>query len=137
MDSQNIPHSVDDQWIIIQNCQFLSNDQLSQLETLIEQVNFAHNLFSSFALTTRFSFNNVQIAESEFRKESFRMFIIIYPSSGEAKHSLLGKTNVVTVSDNFTLKNFLLYCYEPISPMFLLHEQLESVSIYYRCNVGY
>lgn len=29
----------DDQWLIIQNCQLLTNDQLVQLESLIDQVN--------------------------------------------------------------------------------------------------
>lgn len=61
------------------------------------------------------------------------MFIIIYPSSGVAKHSLLGKTNVISVDDDFTLKGFLLYCYSTIAPMFL-HDKLESVSFKYFKN---
>jgi hypothetical protein len=55
------------------------------------------------------------------------MFIIIYPSSGEAKHSLLGKTNVISIDDDFSLKGFLLYCYSTIAPMFL-HDKLESAN---------
>jgi hypothetical protein len=54
------------------------------------------------------------------------MFVIIYPEKGEAKHSLLGKSNVVFIDDDFTLKGFLLYCYSTITPMFL-HDKLESV----------
>jgi hypothetical protein len=37
----------DDQWLIIQNCQLLNNDQLSQLESLIDQVS---SFFSSLYL---------------------------------------------------------------------------------------
>ncbi|KAI6215163.1 Dynein heavy chain at 62B [Aphelenchoides besseyi] len=93
----------DDQWFIIQNCQLLNNDQLAQLESLIDQ-----------------------IANCESRKENFRMFVIIYPESGEARHSLLGRCQVVTVDDNYSLKGFLIYCYSTISPM-TLHEKLETV----------
>ncbi|KAI6240858.1 Dynein heavy chain at 62B [Aphelenchoides fujianensis] len=88
----------DDQWFIIQNCQLLTSDQLAQLGG---------------------------IANSDLRKENFRMFIIIYPESGEARHSLLGRCNVVTVDDDYTLKGFLIYCYSTISPMFL-HEKLDT-----------
>ncbi|KAI1701475.1 dynein heavy chain and region d6 of dynein motor domain-containing protein [Ditylenchus destructor] len=89
---------LDDDWLIVQNCQRPTGDEISALEEVIEK-----------------------ISESLNRKVSFRMFVVMYPEAGVAPHALLDKCNVLTVEEEFTLKNFLLYCYSNLSPA-KLHE---------------
>ena len=70
-----------------------------------------------------------QIAASELRKPNFRMFLVIYAdnASGVARQSLLGRCNVISVDEHYTLRGWLTYCYNTIAPQ-ALHEKLESVS---------
>ncbi|CAD5217245.1 unnamed protein product [Bursaphelenchus okinawaensis] len=93
---------IDDQWLMVQNCQHLDGDQIIALEALIDL-----------------------IANAEERRETFRMFLIIYPEKGEAQHSLMGKCKVITLDDDYSLKGFLQYCYSTISPSWL-HDQLDT-----------